>query len=49
MDAARLESLSSGAILRRLEDEGALRREGCRIYIPEDHFFVSDEIIGEIV
>lgn len=49
MDAARLESLSSGAILRRLEDEGALRREGGRIYIPEDHFFVSDEIIGEIV
>ncbi|MBR1570095.1 MAG: radical SAM family heme chaperone HemW [Bacteroidales bacterium] len=33
----------------RLEKAGALRREGRRYRIPEDHFFVSDEIIRELI
>jgi len=33
----------------RLEKAGALRKEGRRYRIPEDHFFVSDEIIRELI
>ena len=33
----------------RLVQEGALVRVGDRIRIPEDHFFVSDEIIRELI
>ena len=35
--------------IERLEKEGALVRIGNRYRIPEDHFFVSDEIIRELV
>ena len=33
----------------RLLSEGALRREGSRIRIPEDHFFVCDDIIRQVL
>ena len=33
----------------RLIEAGALQQEGRRIRIPEDHFFVSDEIIRELI
>ncbi len=33
----------------RLEKAGALQRVGRRYRIPEDHFFVSDEIIRELI
>ena len=33
----------------RLVEEGALERNGTRYRIPEDHFFVSDEIIRELI
>jgi hypothetical protein len=32
-----------------LVKNGALVREGDRYRIPEDHFFVSDEIIRELI
>ena len=35
--------------VQRLLDQGALCKTGCRYRIPEDHFFVSDEIIRELV
>ena len=35
--------------IQRLEKAGALRLEGRRYRIPEDHFFVSDEIIRELI
>ena len=35
--------------VQRLLDQGALIKTGRRYRIPEDHFFVSDEIIRELV
>ena len=35
--------------VRRMESQGALVRQGRRYRIPEDHFFVSDEIIRSLV
>ena len=35
--------------IQRLEKAGALQKIGRRYRIPEDHFFVSDEIIRELI
>ncbi len=35
--------------IQRLEKAGALQKTGRRFRIPEDHFFVSDEIIRELI
>ena len=47
--AAFLRSNCSPTALGRLLAEGALLEENGRIRIPEDHFFVSDEIIKELI
>ena len=48
-DAAFLHKACREDVLARLVSEGALVEKGGRIRIPEDHFFVSDEIIKELV
>ena len=47
--AERLHGICSAEAVDRLVGEGALERVGDRYRIPEDHFFVSDEIIRELV
>ncbi len=47
--AERLHGICSAEAVERLVGEGALERVGDRYRIPEDHFFVSDEIIRELV
>lgn len=49
IDAEFLEANCLKADIDRLCSEGALAREGRRYRIPEDHFFVSDEIIRELI
>ena len=49
VDAEFLEANCLKADIDRLCQEGALAREGRRYRIPEDHFFVSDEIIRELI
>ena len=49
IDAEFLEANCLKADIDRLCQEGALAREGRRYRIPEDHFFVSDEIIRELI
>jgi coproporphyrinogen III oxidase-like Fe-S oxidoreductase len=49
VDAAFLHENCSKEDIGRLERNGALVREGDRYRIPEDHFFVSDEIIRELI
>ena len=49
IDAEFLEANCLKADIERLCAEGALAREGSRYRIPEDHFFVSDEIIRELI
>ena len=48
-DAAFLHGNCSQEALGRLLSEGALSEENGRIRIPEDHFFVSDDIIKELI
>ena len=49
IDAAFLHGNCSKEAIGRLEKSGALVRVGNRYRIPEDHFFVSDEIIRELI
>ena len=49
VDAAFLHGNCSKEDIGRLLENGALVREGNRYRIPEDHFFVSDEIIRELI
>ena len=49
VDAGFLHGNCSKEDIGRLVGEGALVREGDRYRIPEDHFFVSDEIIRELI
>ena len=49
IDADLLERLCSKEAISRLMSEGALSRIGDSYRIPEDHFFVSDEIIRELI
>ena len=49
VNAEFLEANCLKADIERLCAEGALAREGRRYRIPEDHFFVSDEIIRELI
>ena len=49
VDAAFLHGNCSKEDIGRLVRSGALVREGDRYRIPEDHFFVSDEIIRELI
>ena len=49
VDAAFLHECCSTATLGRLLSEGALTEAEGRIRIPEDRFFVSDEIIKELI
>ena len=49
IDAAYLEANCPRGTIRSLLDSGALVREGRRYRIPEDHFFVSDEIVRELI
>lgn len=49
LEEDRLRSMADNQSVDRLLGEGALVREGGRLRIPEDHFFVSDEIIRELV
>jgi oxygen-independent coproporphyrinogen-3 oxidase len=49
IDEEFLRSNCSGATIDSLLGERALVKEGRRFRIPEDHFFVSDEIIRELV
>ena len=47
---AELERLAAPQAVSRLRSEGALTEiPGERIRIPEDHFFVSDEIVRELL
>ena len=48
-DGAWLHDNCSTAVLDSLLREGCLQRTGDRIRIPEDHFFVSDDIIGQLI
>ena len=49
IDASFLHGNCSKQDIGRLVDSGALVREGNRYRIPEDHFFVSDEIVRELI
>ena len=49
IDADFLHRNCSKEDIGRLAANGALVREGTRYRIPEDHFFVSDEIIRELI
>ena len=49
IDAALLEKLCRREAISQLASEGALVKTGERYRIPEDHFFVSDEIIRELI
>ena len=49
IDAAFLHENCSEDDIGRLERHGALVLQGGRYRIPEDHFFVSDEIIRELI
>ena len=49
VDAEFLEAKFLRANITRLCETGALVKEGRRYRIPEDHFFVSDEIIRELI
>ena len=49
IDADFLHRNCSNEDIGRLVGNGALVREGTRYRIPEDHFFVSDEIIRELI
>lgn len=49
VDAEFLEANCLKADIERLCAQGALSRVGRRYRIPEDHFFVSDEIIRELI
>ena len=49
VDAAFLHENCSKEDIGRLVKSGALVRTGNRYRIPEDHFFVSDEIIRELI
>lgn len=48
-DAEFLEANCLGENVKRLLEQGALVKIGRRYRIPEDHFFVSDEIIRELI
>jgi coproporphyrinogen III oxidase-like Fe-S oxidoreductase len=49
IDAGFLHGNCSKEDIGRLLETGALVRTGDRYRIPEDHFFVSDEIIRELI
>lgn len=49
IDAPTLEKLCSKEAIDKLIAEGALRKADGRYSIPEDHFFVSDQIIRELI
>ena len=49
IDEEFLRSNCSSATIDALLGERALVKEGRRYRIPEDHFFVSDEIVRELV
>ena len=49
IDAAFLHDNCSKEDIGRLVGNGSLVREGGRYRIPEDHFFVSDEIVRELI
>ena len=49
IEATVLENLCRKEAVSKLVSEGALVRNGSRYRIPEDHFFVSDEIIRELI
>ena len=49
VDAEFLEANCLRDNISRLCAAGALVKEGRRYRIPEDHFFVSDEIIRELI
>ena len=49
IDADFLHENCSGQVIGRLVENGALLREGGRYRIPEERFFVSDEIIRELI
>ena len=49
IDAEFLEANCLRQDIDRLCQQGALLKEGRRYRIPEDHFFVSDEIIRELI
>ena len=49
VDAAFLHGNCRKEDIGRLVKDGALVRMGDRYRIPEDHFFVSDEIIRELI
>jgi coproporphyrinogen III oxidase-like Fe-S oxidoreductase len=49
IDADFLHGNCSMEDIGSLVKNGALVREGDRYRIPEDHFFVSDEIIRELI
>lgn len=48
-DAEFLEANCSKADITRLISQGALVKNGKRYHIPENHFFVSDQIIRELI
>lgn len=48
-DAEFVEANCKAADIQRLIDEGALVKTGRRYHIPENRFFVSDEIIRELI
>ena len=49
IDAAFLHGNCSKEAIGSLVQSGALVQVGDRYRIPEDHFFVSDEIIRELI
>ena len=49
IDVAFLHGNCSKEAIGWLTESGALVRVGDRYRIPEDHFFVSDEIIRELI
>ena len=49
LPADRVRSLTRSETLARLLSEGALVEKDAVIRIPENHFFVSDEIIRELL
>ena len=49
IDAETLHGICNEKAIGKLVAEGALLRQGERYRIPEDHFFVSDEIIRELI
>lgn len=50
VDASSVEASSDASpVVEALLSEGALVRVGDRIRIPEDHFFVSDDIISRLI